>query len=125
MSDDDNTVGYKKPPQQTRFKSGQSGNPKGRPKGYKNIKTDLLEELKERVSVTENGKTKKMSKQRILLKRLCSKSLGGDANSTRLLVSFIQRYLDSEPENAHTSVEVLSADDEDILAHYVQQKMHE
>lgn len=34
MSDDYET-GYKKPPKSTRFQSGQSGNPKGRPKGAK------------------------------------------------------------------------------------------
>ncbi len=31
-------VGYAKPPKQYRFKSGKSGNPKGRPKGSKNRK---------------------------------------------------------------------------------------
>jgi hypothetical protein len=29
---DDYEIGYKKPPRHTRFKKGQSGNPKGRPK---------------------------------------------------------------------------------------------
>ncbi len=40
-------VGYRKPPKHTRFKPGQSGNPRGRPKGTKNLKTDLIEELGE------------------------------------------------------------------------------
>ena len=38
-------VGYRKPPKATQFKQGQSGNPHGRPKGTKNLKTDLIEEL--------------------------------------------------------------------------------
>ena len=42
-------VGYGKPPKHTRFQPGQSGNPRGRPKGTKNLKTDLEEELSERV----------------------------------------------------------------------------
>ena len=41
---DDYEVGYKKPPIHTRFKPGVSGNPKGRPKGTKNLATDLAEE---------------------------------------------------------------------------------
>ena len=37
-------VGYGKPPTHTRFKPGQSGNPKGRPKGSKNKRPGLQEE---------------------------------------------------------------------------------
>jgi len=33
----DYEVGYKKPPKQGRFKKGQSGNPRGRPSGTKNL----------------------------------------------------------------------------------------
>lgn len=39
---DDGKVGYGKPPRDTRFKAGQSGNPKGRPKGKNNL-TKLIE----------------------------------------------------------------------------------
>jgi Family of unknown function (DUF5681) len=48
-------VGYGKPPRHTRFKKGQSGNLKGRPKGSQNLTTLLSEALNERVIVTENG----------------------------------------------------------------------
>jgi len=42
---DEQPVGYGNPPKESRFKKGQSGNRRGRPKGSKNLKTDLTEEL--------------------------------------------------------------------------------
>ena len=42
-----NAVGYKKPPKHKRWRKGESGNPTGRRKGQRNLKTDLLEELSE------------------------------------------------------------------------------
>ena len=50
MSDEPNP-GYKRPPKATRFKAGASGNPRGRPKGSHNLKTDLTKLLKKRVTV--------------------------------------------------------------------------
>ena len=38
-------VGYKNSPEHTRWKKGQSGNPTGRTKGQRNLKTDLAAEL--------------------------------------------------------------------------------
>src|ERR1700742_2968486 len=49
-------VGYKRPPKHTQFRPGQSGNPKGRPKGTQNLKSDLREELGEIVRVREGDR---------------------------------------------------------------------
>ena len=47
----DYEVGYGKPPRHTRFVKGQSGNPRGRPPGAKNMKTLLTKALNELVLV--------------------------------------------------------------------------
>ncbi len=57
----DYEVGYKKPPPQSRFRKGRSGNPKGRPKATKNFKTDLMEELRERILLREGTTRKRVS----------------------------------------------------------------
>ena len=62
MPNDDKTdykVGYKRPPLHTRFRKGQSGNPRGRPRGSKNFSTLLTEALNEPVVVTEDGRRRK------------------------------------------------------------------
>jgi hypothetical protein len=51
----DYQVGYGKPPRETRFQKGQSGNPRGRPCGAKNLNTRVREALKEPVLVTERS----------------------------------------------------------------------
>ena len=79
-------VGYGKPPEQTRFRKGQSGNPKGRPRGAKNIAMLFTQALKERVIVTENGRRRSISKLEALVKHLVNKALSGDRRLLQLLL---------------------------------------
>ena len=62
-------VGYGKPPPHRRFRKGESGNPRGRPPGAKNLKTLLNEALNERVIVAENGRRRKISKLLVIIKQ--------------------------------------------------------
>jgi Family of unknown function (DUF5681) len=65
----DSRVGYKRPPQHSKFKPGQSGNPKGRPKGALNLETDLTQELSEKIAIREGERSLKLSKQRAVEER--------------------------------------------------------
>ncbi len=91
----DYEVGYKKPPKHTRFQPGRSGNPRGRPKGTKNLKTDLMEELGERIVVREGDRPQKVSKQRALLKSVVNRAIQGDARATAIALSTMMRLLDT------------------------------
>jgi len=85
-NDDNYEVGFGKPPRQTQFKKGQSGNPQGRPHGAKNMATLFTQALKERVTVTENGRRRSISKQEALVKHLVNKALSGDRRLLQLLL---------------------------------------
>ena len=74
----DYEVGYGKPPCQTRFKKGHSGNPKGRTAGDKNLSTLLSEALNERVVVTQNGRRRKITKRKAIVTQLVNRSASAD-----------------------------------------------
>ncbi len=93
--DDSYEVGYGNPPKHTRFQPGQSGNPRGRPKGTKNLKTDLMEELGEKIIVREGGQARKVSKQRAVVKSVVARTLKGDVRAAALLTSMMMRLLDT------------------------------
>jgi Family of unknown function (DUF5681) len=64
------------------FKPGQSGNPSGRPKGARNFRTELLEELAETITLKDAGREVTVSKQRAcILLSLCAK-LNADAEGS-------------------------------------------
>lgn len=79
------TVGYGKPPKRTQFKAGQSGNPKGRPKGTHNLATVVEKTLREPVVVNENGRRKEITKREAIGKQLVNKSASGDLAAIREL----------------------------------------
>ena len=68
-SDGGYEVGYRKPPKATRFRRGQSGKPRGRPRGSKSWKTVADEELSKRITVLEGGKPKQITWMRAVVKR--------------------------------------------------------
>jgi hypothetical protein len=70
-------VGYRRPPRHTQFKKGQSGNPKGRPKGSKNFDSMVAHELSEEMDIRENGRLKRMSKLRLSAKQVANGAAAG------------------------------------------------
>jgi len=106
-------VGYGKPPQHTQFKPGQSGNLKGRPKGTRNLATDLEEELREMVTIREGGKVKKFSKQRIMIKATMANSMKGSVPAFNAITALCERLLAAPEDDA--PVKEISPEDTEIL----------
>jgi len=95
-------VGYRKPPKNTQFRKGRSGNPKGRPKGALNISTVLERTLREVVVINENGRRKQVTKMEAAVKQLVNQAASGDLAALRQLTALAasaeQRSVDAEAE---------------------------
>ena len=74
-------VGYGKPPQHTRFKPGVSGNPKGRKKNSKSLKTILETALDEKVEVRTGRGTTRMSKLEVMVQTQINAAIKGNTKS--------------------------------------------
>ena len=71
-------VGYGRPPAGSQFKKGTSGNPRGRPKHTKNMKTIIREALTSPVTVREGERTRRVPKIEGIVLRQVEAALKGD-----------------------------------------------
>ena len=91
----DYTVGYARPPEHSKFKRGQSGNPKGRPKEAKGLKTLTRKILTEKVTVRTPSGPRRMSKMEAGLLKMTEKAFSGDMRALQALATL---YSQSVPE---------------------------
>jgi len=107
----DYEVGYKKPPKETRFKKGKSGNPRGRPHGSKNLATLLGEALDTPITVVEDGARRQRTKRDVVIAQLVDQSAGADLRATKLLLDMLQRLeRGAVPAHAETASSVPDAE---------------
>lgn len=117
QKEEDDEVGYGKPPKKHRFPKGVSGNPGGRKKGSRGLKTDLNAELKSRVNITENGKTITLTMQRTIIKALAMKAAKGDVKAANSIVAMTIQMNGIEDERVGKSQ--VSAADLAVLADFM------
>jgi uncharacterized protein DUF5681 len=87
-SSDEYRVGRGKPPLHSRFKKGQSGNPRG-PRA-KNLPALLVRALGEPVIVTTNGRRRQITKREAVIAQLVDKSTGADLRATKMLIDLLK-----------------------------------
>jgi Family of unknown function (DUF5681) len=109
----DEPVGYRRPPIGTRFRPGQSGNPRGRPKGARNLSTVVAAALGERVAVTENGRRRRITKLEAAVKQLVNRAAAGEPRATQLLLALVEA---DEARPAQQDAAHLNEADEIVVA---------
>ena len=113
--DDNDKVGYRKPPVHSRWKPGHCPNPRGRTKGALNLKTEVKRMLKAPIVVNENGNPKRMTTLKAVLRRVREMALKGNLRALALFLDHAARYggLATEPLDGSST-----KDDEAILDAY-------
>ena len=97
--DDDYEVGHGRQPKETRWKKGQSGNPKGRPKSKKTGPVDISAFLDEPVAMKINGKARKIHPFEAMVWRMVQQMMKGEIMPLIRLVEFCEQYdlIDTPP----------------------------
>jgi hypothetical protein len=89
-------VGNKKPPLETQFQKGVSGNPGGRPKGRSkdlvNFGDILMKEFYKTVPATLAGKVVNKTQGEILAMQMMKAAISGTMSDRRLLLQFIEAH---------------------------------
>ena len=112
----DYEIGYCKPPRGCGFKKGQSGNPRGRPPGSKNLTTLLNDELNVTVTMTENGRRRKITKREAVIKQLVNKSASAEARSLKILLDLMLNLEARARSSAAPTTPAIGPSDEEVLA---------
>jgi Family of unknown function (DUF5681) len=112
-------VGYGRPPKHSRFKKGRSGNPRGRPRGTPSFKADLAAELQEKLAITENGKERKITKQRAFIKTLTAAAIKKDIRAVNALLACMRHFGVGVEEEPTENVDV---EDLELIEAYLHQQ---
>jgi hypothetical protein len=87
MKDDAAKGGYGRPPSDDRLKPGRSGNPNGRPKGARSLRSDFNRVLTKRVLIREGGKPRYARRREVILLKLLAKALQGHPKAAGQLLA--------------------------------------
>ena len=90
--EDDHIARHQRPPRKGQFKPGQSGNPHGRPKNSRNIKTYIDELLSQTIPVIEGGKTRKIPRAEAIAIQLVNQAAKGEPKGLAAVISLTREF---------------------------------
>jgi hypothetical protein len=122
MSEPQNERRGGNPPEAYRFKKGQSGNRRGRPKGSKNTKTLFAQELAAPIVIHQNGKRTRVRRGEALVKGIVNDALGGKDRPRDITLRMAEQI---DHDDQSREAEQLSAEDQAICDRYVMRRIRE
>lgn len=91
-NDDDYKVGFGKPPKHTRFKKGESGNPKGRPKKKNTVSIVMENVADEEITIREGNKIRRLTKLEVLIQQHFNDAMKGKSTACKNILSMLNDH---------------------------------
>ena len=116
---DEQKCGFCVPPKEYQYQKGQSGNPRGRPRGTRNRNTIVREQMNRKITLTgPNGNSHRISTKEGIIAKQANKALQGNLNSAKWIME-LSDAADAEYEAMSVARGQLNHDDKLILQQYV------
>lgn len=106
-------VGYKNPPKEHQFKTGQSGNPAGRPRGRRSATSGVMKVMGRRIPVTIGSETKKMDPEEAIYFTMLREALNGNVRCAVVILDALKKA-----RQDRAAQELVGADDDQLLQDY-------
>ena len=123
MLPSDYEVGFCKPPKHSQFQKGKSGNPNGRPRGSKNIALLVDRWLRKKVTITIDGRSKRLTIAEAIAMQLVKKAASGDPRTVKHVIELqgsaeqLKRALEKEMLD-NLNFQEMSSEQLDKIVHF-------
>ena len=100
-----------------RFGAGNRANPNGRPRKGKSMIEEVARELQAKVTITENGKRKRVSKLAANAKQIANQGASGELKAAKMAMDFAMRA--EKQRDVPPEAQPLTQNDREIVERFI------